>query len=333
MAVDSVPGELLITAFEGLTVPSELYAVLAEGLVGGVLLFDANLRDAAQIRDLIRALRAAAPGPLLVTIDHEGGRVNRLRHVLGERPSASVLGRAAMRGDLQAVATAGARDASELADLGIHLNLAPVVDVRTTHDNPALETRMFGDDPELVAACAEAYLNGLQASGTVAGCLKHFPGLGGITRDPHQEMPTIDRSRDELERLDLVPFRTLLRRKVAPAVMVSHVLVSALDATLPATLSPPIVTGLLRRELAFDGVIVADSLAMAAIAKRYSIGRACVLAARAGCDLLLGITSPAQARAAHMALRVALDNGTLEPVRMTASLARIRALKAWLRLG
>src|SRR5262249_32664750 len=146
----------------------------------------------------------------------------------------------------------------------------------------------FGADPIHVAACAAVYLDGLEATGRVVGCLKHFPGLGGVTHDPHLTLAMLPRPCAELEALDLIPFRALLADRPIAAVMVSYVLVPPLDSEAPATFSRPIVRDLLQGTLGFSGVVIVDSLTMGAIARRYTIKEAAAQAVRAGCDLLLG---------------------------------------------
>lgn len=325
---DDALGELLLVEFDGHVVDDALRALLAAGLVGGVLLFARNVRDANQLRALTAELRAAAGRPLLVAIDHEGGPINRLRAVLGERPGATALGALAAGGRLGAVEAAGAQAAHELADLGINLNLAPVVDVATEAESPALAGRTFGRDAARVADSAAAYLDGMQSTGRVAGCLKHFPGLGAAALDPHRALPVVARTKEELDAVELLPYRRLLACGQVSAILVTHALVPALDPAAPASLAPRVVTGLLRGALGFEGVVVADSLRMGAISARHALPEACVLAARAGCDLLLGARSPAEARGVHAALRVALADGLLDGALLLASAWRIRRMTA-----
>ncbi|HLY30417.1 MAG TPA: glycoside hydrolase family 3 N-terminal domain-containing protein [Ktedonobacterales bacterium] len=355
---DATLGSLLITEFDGLALSDDLRTLLAEGLVSGVLLFARNIASRAQTQALTAAICMAGapnrPAPL-IAIDHEGGPVNRLRGVLGERPAPTELGARASRkhaagGSIQAFAdiyATGAQAADDLATLGITLNFAPTVDLVDDASgearNPALKQRTFGADPLLVTDCARAYLTGLQADGWVIGCLKHFPGLGATDRDPHQRLPTLRRTQAEIMRDELAPYRTLIAGRQAlhhldgqpmeeqPLVacaMVTHLLAPALDPDAVATFSPSIVSGLLRDELAFSGVVVSDSLRMGAVARQTPLPEACVLAAQAGCDLLLGPRTPTEARACHAALRQALSEGRLDAEQVAASARRICALKA-----
>jgi beta-N-acetylhexosaminidase len=179
------------------------------------------------------------------------------------------------------------------------MNFAPVVDVDTNPDNPVIGDRAFSNEPQRVAELAGAYLRGLRAGG-VQNCLKHFPGHGDTLLDSHQALPTVAHGRQRLEQVELLPFRRLA--SLADSMMTAHVVYAGLDPLQPATLSPGISTALLRRELAFDGVLFSDDLEMQAIAGHGSVEESAVLAIRAGCDLLLICSSADAQQRAHQAL-------------------------------
>ncbi len=256
---------------------------------------------------------------LLTAIDQEGGTVNRLLNLYGPLPSASSLA------DQAAAESRGEQDAALLSNLGFNLNLAPVVDVGTA--NPQLYKRTFGSDPARVAAMAGAYLQGLQQSGKISGTLKHFPGLGDTTTDPHIGLPILYRSKADWEAIDLAPYRTLLQGSNVRAIMVTHEMVPAVDNDYPASLSPALINGVLRGELGFDGVVITDSLYMGALNTRWSVPQAAVLAIKAGADMVIGPSNPQMVAQVIEALKQAIANGTLSQASIDKAVTRILTLK------
>ena len=213
----------------------------------------------------------------------------------------------------------------ELAALGLDVDFAPVLDVHTNPANPIIGDRAFGTDAEAVARRALAFARGLDAAGVIA-CGKHFPGHGDTATDSHLELPRIDHGWDRLERVELEPFRRAAAAGM-PMIMTAHVVFAALDPARPATLSPEVVTGLLRGRLGYRGVIVSDDLDMRAIADHMGVGAAAVAAIRAGCDVLLLCKDERhQAEAEAALIREAEADGELRR-RIGESAARVRALK------
>ncbi len=245
----------------------------------GVVLLPRNIVDAEQLLLLVAELRSLLPG-LLLALDAEGGRVDRLRDLVGPAPAAHALaGRAA-----SAAGRAGRWIGEALRHFGFDLDFAPVVDLDRGQADNALERRSFGSSPRVVVSRAKSFLRGLRAAG-VGGCLKHFPGLGGAGADTHFEPSQIGLAAAELE-LDLAPFRALARE--AGALMVGHAIYPTLDPQRrPASLSPPIATGLLRTELGFRGVALSDDLEMGALAPTGDLSERGEAALVAGCDGLL----------------------------------------------
>jgi beta-N-acetylhexosaminidase len=247
---------------------------------GGVVLFARNVESDRQLKRLTAALHRRG---IQIAIDQEGGRVNRLREIIGECPRD------------------GRLIGQRLRELGVDINFAPVVDLEIFDDKVvnALRERCWGRTVKEVVAGAGKFLDDLQAQG-VTGCLKHFPGLGGAQCDSHDELPTIRRSREQLLRHDLRAFRALLPQ--ARAVMVGHGVYPALDAKWPASLSAKITTRLLRRQLGFGGLVFTDDLEMGAITQAVPFAEAVVAAVRAGADRLLVCHTPDRILAAHEAL-------------------------------
>jgi beta-N-acetylhexosaminidase len=219
----------------------------------------------------------------------------------------------------------GAALAEELSACGIRCDFAPCIDVDTNPRNPVIGDRSFGDDPDLVGRLGAAMIQGLQQGG-VAACAKHFPGHGDTDVDSHLELPSVGHSRTRLEDVELRPFRKAIEAGVA-MVMASHLLVRAIDETVPATLSPKLVDGLLRKELGYSGLVVTDDLDMKAVAKHWQPAQISVMAAKAGCDLLAFCRShDAQVEAMESLIR-ALEGGEIPFAASEAAEKRVRGLK------
>ena len=256
----------LLPGFVGTTLPDWLKARLRAGL-GGVCLFATNIESLSQLRTLTDAIYAENPRAI-VAIDEEGGDVTRLFARDGSpSPGNAVLGRI---DDLDTTAYAARQIGIQLRQTGVRVNFAPSVDINSNPDNPVIGVRSFGDRADQVARHGAAWIRGLLSTG-VAATAKHFPGHGDTALDSHHALPIIDRSPSELEQRELVPFAAAIEARVR-AVMTSHILLPQLDAEQPATLSNPILGGLLRTELGFDGVIVSDALDMAGVQTRGGIG-------------------------------------------------------------
>src|SRR5258708_28645242 len=185
-----------------------------------------------------------------------------------------------------------------------------IVDVLTTPTTPGLVDRKFGNNPPVVNNMGLAYHQGL-TDGGVVGCLKHFPGLGSASVDPHKLLPTMDRSLATMNAVDLVPYRTLINEGIVPMVMVTHILNPQLDPKLPTSLSPNVVTNLLRNQLNFKAVIISDTLWMGGISNTYNLAQAAVLAVKAGTDLLLGPRGLADTQNMLFGLHKAVMNGQI----------------------
>jgi beta-glucosidase len=292
-----------------------LQRLLAEGVGGAILLGG----SAAELRLRTRQLQAWAGAPLLLCADVEEGVGQRFEGASWLAPPLA-LGRLHARDPEQARRLAhryGRCTGREARALGLNWVLAPVCDVNNNPANPVINVRAWGEDPYTAAELAESFCAGTQAEG-VLGCAKHFPGHGDTASDSHLELPLLPHDRQRLEAIELPPFRRLIGAGVA-SVMTAHLLLPALDPHLPATLSPAVLEGLLRRTLGFGGLIVTDALVMEAIAARWGAGEAAVLALAAGADLVL---MPADADAALDAIVAAVGEGRLSTERLEASLER-----------
>jgi beta-N-acetylhexosaminidase len=295
--LEALAGRVLMVGFEGPRLTRGTEERLRRLGPGGAILFRRNLEEPSWLVDLVERLREALPPPALLAIDQEGGRVSRLETWVGPTPSAVQL--AAAGGP--AAFRFGRATGEALKALGFNLDFAPVVDLNPPDQHNGIGDRSFGNDPALATLLAGSFLDGLQGAG-VAGCLKHFPGLGGTDVDSHESLPTCDRDRARLEECDLAPYRELGER--AAAVMVAHALYPSLDpeGEAPATLNAMIVERRLRLELGYRGLIVSDDLEMGAVAAFDRDGAAAVAAIAAGCDLLPYCSDLERAEAAKAAL-------------------------------
>jgi beta-N-acetylhexosaminidase len=315
-------GHLFMVGIPGPVLEAGTRRTLDRLHVGGVVLFRRNVTSPAQIAALTGALHAL-PSTLLVAIDHEGGRVMRLDEPFTQFPAAAAVGR---RGDPALAFQIGQAMAEELSSVGIDLNFAPVLDVHSNPANPIIGDRAFSADPAVVSAMGIALMHGLLAGGVIP-CGKHFPGHGDTEKDSHVELPAVRRSRAELERTELVPFRAAIAAGI-PMLMTAHVLYPAFDADHPATVSRAILTNLLRTELGFEGVIVSDDLEMRAISDHGDIGTAAVASVEAGADALLVCQDLARAEHAARAIEDAVSEGVLARERIGAAADRVRRLRA-----
>jgi len=282
------PGQLLFVGFEGLELPPDVARLIAAGRVGGVVLFARNIDGPEQVRILSAALHACAPAgaPLLIAIDQEGGRIQRLRDPWTLWPPMQRLGEV---DDPEVTAAVGRALAVELLDLGIGLDFAPCVDVDTNPANPIIGDRSFGSEPMHVAAHAAHFIRSMQEAG-VASCAKHFPGHGDTSCDSHLELPRLDHDLARLRAVELPPFASAIEAGVA-SIMTAHILFPALDAKRPATLAPDVMA-ILREELAYDGVVFSDDLEMKAVADHHSPKALVDGCLEAGVDSLLVCKDP-----------------------------------------
>ena len=287
--------------------------------VGGALSFAANIQSGDQTRAMTSALQHAAAIPLLMSVDQEGGLVNRFRAIIGSQPGANAMTTP------EIAYQRGQHDAQLLQSYGYNLNLAPVVDVGTA--NPQLLDRTFGSDPTTVATLAEAYMAGLQQSGAVTACLKHFPGIGSTTTDPHIGLPALQRSRADWERIDLAPYRALLATGKVRAIMVTHEMIPAVDSQFPSSLSPAVIDGELRQKLGFQGVVITDSLVMGALNNRWTVAQAAALAIEAGADMVIGPQNAQVVAQVKDALKAAIASGKLSQARLETSVKRVLKVK------
>jgi len=314
-------GQLLIAGFDGIDIPVELRSIVREFGLGGVILFARNIVDAEQVAALaFEAARLTPDMPAWVSVDQEGGRVARLKRPFTVWPPMATLGRS---GDIGLAERFARALATEMKAVGVTLDYAPVLDIHTNAKNPVIGDRALAETADDVARLGQAIIRAMQSEG-VAACGKHFPGHGDTSSDSHLELPLVEHPSERLHDVELVPFRAAIEAGVA-TMMTAHILVPALDEQRPATLSRRIVTGLLRDELQYGGVILSDDLEMKAIARDYQVDAAAVLAVEAGCDGVLICSGNHDTQAAALeALVHAVEEGRLSLTRVEDALLRQR---------
>ena len=317
-------GQLAIAGFAADSIPSDLKSLAREFDLGGIILFARNVVEPEQVAEIAREAQALTQElPLWVSVDQEGGRVARLKSPFTVWPPMLTLGRS---GD-EALAERFARAlAAELKAVGISLDYTPVLDILTNPKNPAIGDRALAERADDVARLGRRIITTLQKAG-IAACGKHFPGHGDTSTDSHHELPLIEHSPDRLDAVELVPFRAAIEAQVA-SIMTAHILIPAYDSERPATLSPAIVDGLLKKRLGYGGLVLSDDLEMKAISSRYGVPEAAVASIAAGCDaVLLCGTSQEPQFAALEALIRAVEDGTIPFTRVEDALARHRRVK------
>jgi len=323
-------GQLFLLGFEGPGV-NGADPVIGELRAGGIALLS-NATSADSARSLTTALQTLAANsgtlPPLVAIDHEGGLVQRIKQgttVFGPafevgqiEPLERAIAEAQRRGDIHG---------RELASMGIHMSLGPVLDVWDNPANEVIGNRSFSSSATTAAALGSAYIAGLQAQGVLA-VGKHFPGHGNSLEDSHQTLPIVSRDRATLDAIELMPFRSAIQSDVA-AIMTAHVSYPSLDSTTerPASLSPAIVTGLLRNELGFNGLVVSDDMgAMQAITGRFESGEAAIQAIEAGTDMLI-VVGPIERQRRMVQAVLSEIGGRISQERLDDSVRRVLVAK------
>ena len=308
---------MLWIGFDG-KVPTPEAAKLVHQGVSGVILFARNVGTRDETRTVIRELKAIAPGPLLLSVDQEGGRVARLTEGFEKFPPLREAGSSTPA----QVRELGVRLGAQVRDAGFDINLAPVVDVDSNPANPVIGERSFSRDPNVVAQLGAAMIEGLETQ--LASCAKHFPGHGDTDKDSHYDLPRLAHGIDRLRACELVPFKAAVAAGVS-CVMTTHVVFDALDPGTPATMSSPAVR-LLRDEVGFGGVVVSDCLEMKAISEHFGCGKAAVRAVASGVDALLVCHTPEAQHDVISSLAAAVVDGTIREGRIREARTRIDRL-------
>ena len=331
LSIEEKVGQLFFIGLPGSELDAATCRLLKSVQPGGVCLFARNIKEAGQTRSLLDGIRNASAITPFLSLDQEGGRVDRLRRLLTPMPAANQLMTPADAAEL------GGIIGEAICILGFNMDFAPVVDVITADRANfvnGLQTRGLGRTKENVADLASSFLDSLSDHG-ILGCLKHFPGLAASTVDSHEELPTVTLVKDELRRIDLHPYQELLGRDDV-CVMVAHAVYPNADLQdanpdgklLPSSLDPGIVTSLLRDELKFKGVAITDDMEMGAILRHYGIGEASKMAIKAGEDMIAICASDEAIYEAHRAVSEAVCMGEIPEAMLDRSVQRVLELKS-----
>lgn len=335
MSLEEKVGQMFIVGFEQSGIErtelnSQVKSLIRDYHVGGVILFERNIESPEQVGYLTNLLQRYSLSislgiPLVISIDQEGGPVTRFKEGVTKFPGNMALG--ASRDPSLAYAAAQITG-KELRAMGINMNMAPVLDVNNNPANPVIGIRSFAEDPELTAAFAVSTIQGYRA-GHVLSVGKHFPGHGDTSVDSHVDLPMVPHERKRLDGVELVPFRAAIAEGI-DVIMTAHVTFPAIDPTpgLPATLSKPVLTGLLRQELGYTGVIMTDDMEMGAIADHFGTEEAAIRAVDAGADMILISHTFSVQRKSIEAVIEAVKSGDLSEARIDQSVRRILTMKA-----
>lgn len=324
MTIEEKIGQLIFTGIRDTVMTEETETLITQYQVGGIILFAHNLEAIDQSVQLLNQLKRENEEnklPLFLGVDQEGGRVERLPGIIG-LPTNGAIG---IRNSGSFSFEIGETLGKQLNAFGFNLNFAPVLDVNSNPDNPVIGDRSFGDSPELVSKLGIQTIEGMKAE-QIIPVVKHFPGHGDTDVDSHFELPSVDKSLEELQKLEFIPFKEAIDAGIE-MVMVAHMLLPQIDNEFPASLSEKVITGILRKQLNFDGVVITDDLTMQAISDHYDLGQAAVESVKAGTDIILMAHDYDGVISVYEKLRAAVENGEISEERIDESVERIIQLK------
>jgi beta-N-acetylhexosaminidase len=326
-SIPEMTGQMLMSGFEGTALTPETEDLIRNHHVGGLILFSRNYENPKQLHALIRDLQAVATStttglPLFISVDQEGGRVARLTEPFTKYPPLCCLGHA------QSESLAyrfGQSLATELVDVGINMDYAPVLDVHTNPENPIIGDRAIASDPDTVAKLANSFIKGFKDKGMIP-VGKHFPGHGDTHVDSHLDLPTVKRDAATLEAVELVPFRETIAQGLE-VIMTAHVIYTAWDNKNTATFSKIILQDILRKQLGFQGVIMSDDLEMKAVENYFPFDAFPRMGIEAGLDMFLICNSVEKIKTLHDQLIKDVENGSIPTTPIQQSVERILRLK------
>lgn len=325
MTLDEKIGQLMMVGVDGEKFSNDMNDLIQKEKVGGIILLPKNISSAEQTVQLLNDLKKANEVndiPLFLSVDEEGGTISRLPNEFDGLPTTREIG---SMNDPDFSYEVGQFLAEQVKSFGYNMNMAPVLDVDSNPDNPVIGDRSFGSDAKIVANLGIATMKGMQ-EGKVISVVKHFPGHGDTSVDSHSSLPILDAGLERLRSLELIPFKKAIEEG-ADAVMTAHILFPKIDSAHPATLSHKVITGILRDELQFDGVVITDDLTMGAIRTSYSAGQAAVRAFLAGHDILLICHEYDNYYMAIQAMKEAVTSGRITEEQVDESVKRILKLK------
>ncbi|GIN58221.1 glycoside hydrolase family 3 [Lederbergia ruris] len=318
-------GQMIFAGPDGTEMDEGTKKLIQHHQVGGFIFFAANLQNTEQLTTLLNDIKkknATNSIPLFLGVDQEGGRISRFPEEVLKLPTNEEIG---IINNPAFSFEVGQILGKQVKAFGFNLDFAPVLDVNSNPDNPVINDRSFGPDPQLVSRLGIETMKGIQSQ-QIMSVIKHFPGHGDTIVDSHLDLPVIGKSTEELEQLELIPFQEAID-KGADMVMVAHILLPEIDPTYPSSMSETVITDMLRKQLGFNGVVVTDDMTMKAITNHYDIGEAAVQSVKAGSDIILIAHEYDNATAAIDALVHAVEAGELSEKRIDESVLRILELK------
>ena len=323
MTLDEKVGQLVIAGFYGTKIDAVIKEIVTDAKVGGIIFFQRNIETSGQVVTLLNDFKALSSRiPLFLSVDEEGGSVSRLPDDLVNLPDARSFER---RKTINITYDLGLAIGYVLDQYGFNLNYAPVIDVVINTATSAIGTRSFSADPFVVSEMGILMARGMEKAHVIA-VVKHFPGIGNTTIDSHVGLPVLKPPLEQLKQLELAPFIYAIERGVS-GIMVGHVAIAAYDLNLPASLSHPIITGLLRESMGFKGVIFTDDLGMGALSIKYTQAQAAIVSILAGADVVLISHGLRESFNVIAALKQAVLEGRISKERVNESVRRILKLK------
>ncbi|MEH7225537.1 beta-N-acetylhexosaminidase [Bacillus sp. JJ1566] len=330
LSLDEKIGQMIFAGISGTKMNSKMNDLVTKYHIGGIIFNGDNLVNPKQTVTYLNKIKQANQGniPLFLGVDQEGGRISKLPGGLIDFPTNLDIGKI---NDPTLSFEIGKVLGEELHAFGFNVNFAPVLDVNSNPNNPVIGNRSFSSDPEIVSILGIQTMKGLQSQ-SIVSAVKHFPGHGDTLVDSHLELPKVNKTRAELESLELIPFRDAVNDG-ADMVMIGHILVPALDKTFPSSMSKKIITDILRNELGFNGVVITDDFFMKAITNDYDIGAAAVQSINAGSDIVMVAHDYNKVVQVRNAIKNAIANGEISEKRIDESVARILHLKEKYKLS
>ena len=324
LSLEEKVGQMIFAGIKGKVMTNETEKIISTHQVGGIILFKDNLKKANQSVTLLNAIKQENSNnkvPLFLGIDEEGGRISRLPE-LTKLPTNEEIG---FRNDASFSYSIGKLLGKQLSAFGFNLDFAPVLDINSNPENPIIGDRSFGKDAQKVSELGIQTMEGIQSE-QVIPVIKHFPGHGDTAVDSHKELPIIQKSLNDLQGLELIPFKKAINQGTE-VVMTGHILLPKIDPTYPASLSEKIIKGILRKQLGYEGIIITDDMTMKAIVNTFEIGEAAVSAVKAGNDIVLVAHDYANVIKAKDAILQAVKTGEISEQRIDESVNRILSIK------
>lgn len=318
-------GQMIIAGIKDTKATKNTLSLINTYKVGGIIFYAENMEDSKQTLQLLNQLKEVNEKnllPLFLGIDQEGGRISRLPNEIINLPSNEVIGKIDNPDFSYEI---GALLGKELNTFGFNMDFAPVMDVNSNPDNPIIGNRSYGNDPNLVSELGIQTMKGLQSQNVIS-VIKHFPGHGDTAVDSHLKLPIVHKNLDELNEMELIPFKQAISNG-ADVVMIAHILLPKLDRKFPSSMSKPIITGLLRNQLGFNGVVITDDMTMKAITDNFDIGTSSVQSIKAGSDLILVAHDYLKIVSIVEAIEDAFIKGEISEERINESVERILKLK------